>query len=97
MYVIPRGHIAFGILWSICMLVIIVGFSGVGGLVFAPLLLLLFPFGFARSMLRSMTSGTALWVRPVLLAVNFITELAMVAAFVWLYNLAILTYCPPRY
>ena len=92
--VTPVGHWAFGILWTLAMLVIIVGFAGVGSLPFAPWLLLLVPFaavrvGFQRGAgIRSTLSGNALR------AANFIVEAAMFAIFVYVYNLSVLTYCP---
>jgi len=93
--VTTRGHAAFGVLWTVAMLVIILGFAGVGGLRFAPWLLLLIPFAATRSAFRRTdqtpgptTSLGALW------ALNLITEAAMFAVFVYLYSLALLSYCP---
>jgi hypothetical protein len=50
--VTARGHAAFGVLWTIAMLAIVVGMSGVGGLVFAPWLLLVVPFAATRITFR---------------------------------------------
>jgi hypothetical protein len=76
------------------MLVIVVGMSGVGGLAFAPWLLLLIPFGTVRIALRKIAKGGApVYFRRTLWAANLVIELAMVGAFVYLYNLVILSYC----
>jgi hypothetical protein len=90
-----RGHVAFGILWAVAMLLIIVGFSGVGGLRFAPWLLLLVPFAATRTALRGSKSGSeSMRTSRVLWGINVTIEIAMVAIFVYMYNLAVLSYCP---
>lgn len=91
-----RGHVAFGILWAVVMLLIFVGFSGVGALRFAPWLLLLIPFAATRVALRTAKSGSgSMYTLRALWGMNVIIEIAMVAIFVYMYNLSVLSYCPP--
>lgn len=91
----PGGHVAFGILWTLAMLVVVAGFSGVGGLRFAPWLLLLIPFAAVRiGFERGGAIRQTLTVNSLRVA-NVIVEAAMIAIFVYLYNLAALSYCPP--
>ena len=93
----PAGHVAFGILWTLAMLALVVGFAGVGGLRFAPWLLLLIPFGVVRIGLQRDSSSRSAVSEASLRVGSFIVEAAMVAIFVYLYNLAVLSFCPsPR-
>lgn len=77
------------------MLAIIIGFAGVGGLRFAPWLALLIPFAAIRiGFQREVNIRPALTVYSLRIA-NVIVDAAMIAVFVYLYNLAVLSYCPP--
>ena len=94
MFLTPRGHALFGAIWALAMLIMVIGFSVVGGLVYLPWLLLLVPFiglrlALARDDLRRAILRTAFQ------CANAVTELAMIVIFVYLYNLAVLSFCPP--
>jgi len=77
------------------MLIIVIGFSGVGGLRFAPWLLLLIPFAAVRIGFQRCGSIRSTLTVNSLRVANVIVEAAMIAVFVYLYNLAALSYCPP--
>ena len=94
MFLTSRGHALFGVLWVLAMLTMIIGFSGVGGLVYLPWLLLLVPFIVLR--LALVRRGPERQMRTTALqCANAVTELAMIAIVVYLYNLAVLSYCSP--
>lgn len=94
--VTARGHIAFGIFWTVAMLVIVIGFAGVGALRFSPWLLLLIPFVATRIAFRKTErAAKSTFLVGGLRSANLIIEVAMVAVFIYLYNLALLSYCPP--
>jgi hypothetical protein len=87
------GHLAFGILWGLFIAAILVLFAPYGGLILAPLLLLLVPFALLRRALQKPQVG-----RPTLAlkATSALLELVMLAIFVYLYNSSVLSYCPPQ-
>jgi hypothetical protein len=91
----PAGHLAFGIVWALGVLAIVLGFSGVGGLRFAPWLLLLIAFAAVRLGFRRNESTRSTVAVNSLRAANVLVEVAMISIFVYLYNLAILSYCAP--
>jgi hypothetical protein len=91
----PAGHVAFGILWASAMLAIVVGFSGVGGVIFAPWLFLLIPFVAVRIGFQLDAGTKSTLTEASLRVANFIIEAAMVAVLVYLYDLAVLSFCPP--
>ena len=63
---------------------------------FAPWLLLLIPFAASRIALRKTADRSApIYLGPHFGA-NLVTELAMVAIFIYLYNLLVLSYCGPQ-
>ncbi len=90
----PRGHVVFGVVWAMSVIVIVVGFAGVGGLRFAPLLLLLLPFSACRSFLAPVRAQSGSIARRLVGGVGAMTEVAMVAALGYLFVLALLSYCP---
>jgi len=94
MFLTSRGHTLFGAFWALGMLVMLIGFSGVGGLIYLPWLLLLAPFiGLRLALVRRDPNRKTL--ATLLQCANAITELGMILIFVYLYNLAAVSYCAP--
>ena len=77
------------------MLAIVIEFADAGSLRFAPWLLLLVPFVFVRISLRKIAGDQTISAAVSLRVANVVVEAAMVAIFVYMYNLSVLSYCPP--
>lgn len=92
------GQILLALVWALIVLIITILFSGVGGLVYLPWLSLLVPFALCWIIVRRSNAisqkNTLTLVARIMMP---LIGLWMLGVLIYLYSIAVLSYCPVRY